>query len=194
MLDDFWKTHALVNYMLNTVRQGISNVVWVSYVTTGGKSASLSWNKAAIWGLRPDFYYCQTIAGLLMGRSPWREDGSVVYNCCWPSPAQSFSDPSPVGLMIVFYCLRFETSLFVASYVVIMQPLKIIRTFSQHSTSAGQRKPSILYSQQKNYETFHRLQFRHLRKFLQTYWLTKTVHGYSYSFNNSWELSDPPLV
>jgi hypothetical protein len=22
----------------------------------------------------------------------WREDGSVVYNCCWSSPAQSFSD------------------------------------------------------------------------------------------------------
>jgi hypothetical protein len=29
------------------------------------QSASLSWNKAPIWGLRPDLYYCQTIAGLL---------------------------------------------------------------------------------------------------------------------------------
>jgi hypothetical protein len=36
-----------------------------SYVTTDGHSASLSWNKAPIWGLRPDFYYCQTVAGLL---------------------------------------------------------------------------------------------------------------------------------
>jgi hypothetical protein len=27
---------------------------------------SLSWNKAPVWGLRPDFYYCQTVAGLLM--------------------------------------------------------------------------------------------------------------------------------
>jgi hypothetical protein len=35
----------------------------------------------------------------------WLEDGSVVYNCCWPSPAQSFSSPSPA----TFYCLRFET-------------------------------------------------------------------------------------
>jgi hypothetical protein len=25
-----------------------------------------------------------------VGRSLWRQDGSVVYNCCWPSPAQSF--------------------------------------------------------------------------------------------------------
>jgi hypothetical protein len=34
-----------------------------SYVTTNGQSASLSWNKAPIWGLRPDLYYCQTVAG-----------------------------------------------------------------------------------------------------------------------------------
>jgi hypothetical protein len=36
-----------------------------SYVTTDGQSASLSWNKAPIWGLRPDLYYCLTVAGLL---------------------------------------------------------------------------------------------------------------------------------
>jgi hypothetical protein len=35
-------------------------------VTTDGQSASLSWNKAPIWDLRPDFYYCQTVSGLLM--------------------------------------------------------------------------------------------------------------------------------
>jgi hypothetical protein len=29
-----------------------------SYVTTDGQSASLSWNKAPIWGLRPDFHCC----------------------------------------------------------------------------------------------------------------------------------------
>jgi hypothetical protein len=37
-----------------------------SYVTTDGQSASLSWNKVPIWGLQPDFYYCQTVTGLLM--------------------------------------------------------------------------------------------------------------------------------
>jgi hypothetical protein len=37
-----------------------------TYVTTDGQSASLSWNKAPIWGLRPNFYYCKTVAGLLM--------------------------------------------------------------------------------------------------------------------------------
>jgi hypothetical protein len=34
------------------------------YVTTDGQSASLSWNKAPVWGLRPDFYYRQTVACL----------------------------------------------------------------------------------------------------------------------------------
>jgi hypothetical protein len=37
-----------------------------SYVTTDGQSAKLSWNKAPIWGLRPDIYYRRTVAGLLM--------------------------------------------------------------------------------------------------------------------------------
>jgi hypothetical protein len=46
------------------------------------------------------------------GGSLWLEDGSVVYNCSWPSPAQSFSGTSPVRLGTIFYCL----GLFVASY------------------------------------------------------------------------------
>jgi hypothetical protein len=37
-----------------------------SYITTDGQSASLSWNKAPIWHLGPDLYYCQTVAPLLM--------------------------------------------------------------------------------------------------------------------------------
>jgi hypothetical protein len=37
-----------------------------SYITTDGQSASLSWYQDPIWGLWPDFYYCQTTAGLLI--------------------------------------------------------------------------------------------------------------------------------
>jgi hypothetical protein len=44
-----------------------------------------------------------------VGRPLTWEDGSVVYNCCWSSPAQSFSGSSPLGLATIFYCLRFET-------------------------------------------------------------------------------------
>jgi hypothetical protein len=51
-----------------------------------------------------------------VGRPLWREDGSVSFICYWPSPAQSFLGPSAFGLVTIFYCLRFETSFFVASY------------------------------------------------------------------------------
>jgi hypothetical protein len=50
----------------------LERIMWLksvqsqSYVTTDGQSASLSWNKTPVWGLLPDFYYCQTVAGLLM--------------------------------------------------------------------------------------------------------------------------------
>jgi hypothetical protein len=37
-----------------------------SYVNTDGQSASLSWNKEPIWGLRSDIYYCLTVTGFLM--------------------------------------------------------------------------------------------------------------------------------
>jgi hypothetical protein len=30
------------------------------------QSVGQSWNKSPIWGLRPDLYYCRTVAGLLM--------------------------------------------------------------------------------------------------------------------------------
>jgi hypothetical protein len=37
-----------------------------SYITTDGQPASLSRNKAPIWGLRPDLDYCLTVTGLLV--------------------------------------------------------------------------------------------------------------------------------
>jgi hypothetical protein len=40
----------------------------------------------------------------------------LSYILYWFLPAQSFSGPSPLELATVFYSLRFETSLFVASY------------------------------------------------------------------------------
>jgi hypothetical protein len=44
------------------------------------------------------------------GYSPLsREDGSLVYNCCWSSPAQSFSSPNLAWLITTYHCLRFDT-------------------------------------------------------------------------------------
>jgi hypothetical protein len=61
--------------------QALRSISWLSsesesefYITTDGQSASLSWNKVPIWGLRPDCYYCQTVADLLTWGAPWRED------------------------------------------------------------------------------------------------------------------------
>jgi hypothetical protein len=59
---------------------------------------------------RPVFFFNRILAIIMFMQRPlWREDGSVVYNCCWPSPAQAFLGPSPAGLMTIFYCPRFET-------------------------------------------------------------------------------------
>jgi hypothetical protein len=88
-----------------------------SYVKTDGQSARLSWNKAPIWGPTTKFLLLSDSCGFVdVGRFLRREDGSVVYNYCWPSPEQQFSGPSLVGLVTIFYCLRFEISLSVASY------------------------------------------------------------------------------
>jgi hypothetical protein len=68
-------------------------------------------------GLMTRFVLLSDCCGFVdVERSLWREDGSVIYNCSWSSPAQSFLDPRPVVVTTLFYCLRFETSLFVASY------------------------------------------------------------------------------
>jgi hypothetical protein len=53
---------------------------------------------------------------VFVGRPLWREDGSVICTCCWSLPAQSYTSPSPLGLATIFYCLKFETFLFIASY------------------------------------------------------------------------------
>jgi hypothetical protein len=37
-----------------------------SYVMTDGQPAGLSWNQAPFWGLRPDLYYCLTVAGFFI--------------------------------------------------------------------------------------------------------------------------------
>jgi hypothetical protein len=50
-----------------------------NYVTTDGQSASLSWNKAPFWGLRPDIYYCLTVAGLMMWGSLSDEKPSLSF-------------------------------------------------------------------------------------------------------------------
>jgi hypothetical protein len=48
--------HAVVRWLILLTTELIESES-ESYVTTDGQSASLSWYKAPIWGLRPDFYF-----------------------------------------------------------------------------------------------------------------------------------------
>jgi hypothetical protein len=57
------------------------------YITTDGQSASVSWNKAPVWGLWPDFYYCQTVVGLLMWGA-LSDERTGLYFTMAPGPRQ----------------------------------------------------------------------------------------------------------
>jgi hypothetical protein len=86
-----------------------------SFFTNGGlPPISSSWRQAS-WDSRPVIFfhlnycgYSPYVTSSLTKECVCREAVSVVYNCCWTSPAQS-SGPSPAGLMTIFYCLRFES-------------------------------------------------------------------------------------
>jgi hypothetical protein len=87
-----------------------------SHIATDGQSVSKSWYRApsgahdqifiSVWQLRSFF---RGALSLTRGRV------CLLY-VPLALPAQSFSGPSPLRFATVFYCLRFETSPFVASY------------------------------------------------------------------------------
>jgi hypothetical protein len=82
-----------------------------SYFMTGGLPAmSLSWRQVPREA-RPVILFSKWTLAVtaLMYHPLWREDGAVVYNCCWFSPAQSFSGSNPARFMTIFYSLRIAT-------------------------------------------------------------------------------------
>jgi hypothetical protein len=84
---------------------------------TDGQSASQSWNKASIWDSRQDFYYCQKFADLLMWGALSDERMGLSFTIA-SDPRQRIHSRArvPWWLVIIFYRLRFESSIFVASY------------------------------------------------------------------------------
>jgi hypothetical protein len=113
------KTFVFLSFVVPLLikREGISRNR--SHIATDGQSVSqsVSLGVEPHLGLMTRYILLFDNYGLdFVGRPLWREDGSVFCICCWLLPAQSFSGPSPLGLATAFYCLRFETSLFVATY------------------------------------------------------------------------------
>jgi hypothetical protein len=83
-----------------------------SYVTTDSQSTILPWCRTPIWDLWLDFYYCQTVAGVLLWGCQchlWREGGSVVYNSCCPTPAHSLGSESRRIYEHIYYFPKFES-------------------------------------------------------------------------------------
>jgi hypothetical protein len=111
------RKHFFARGYLKNVRK-LHHTVWVWVLYYDRRSVSLFLLEySTCLGFTTRFLLLSDSFGFLdVGRSLWREDRSVVYNCCWYSSAQSFSGPSPVGLETIFYSLRFETSFFFATY------------------------------------------------------------------------------
>jgi hypothetical protein len=84
-----------------------------TYVTADDQSTSRSWFQIQS-GAQDHIFILSDNCGFIyiyMGRLHWREDGSVIYNCCWPSPAQSFLHPCSAGLMAIFYSRSLVSSI-----------------------------------------------------------------------------------
>jgi hypothetical protein len=67
---------------------------------TVSRPASLSWNKAPIWGLRPYLCYCQTVAGFLMWGAPPDERTGL---------SLPESQSAVTGLFVSMYNLHFKS-------------------------------------------------------------------------------------
>jgi hypothetical protein len=86
-----------------------------SHIATDGRSVRQSWCRAPTGAHDQIFITVLQLRSCFCG-APSLTRGRVFCICCWPTPAHSFSSPSPFGVATIFCCLIFETSLFVASY------------------------------------------------------------------------------
>jgi hypothetical protein len=87
-----------------------------SHIATDGQSVSKSWYRAQSGAHDQIFISVRQLRSCFRGAPSLTRGRVCLCMCRWLLPTRSFSGPSPLGLATVFYCLRFETSLFVASY------------------------------------------------------------------------------
>jgi hypothetical protein len=102
-----------------------------SYVTTDGHSAIVSWCQELIWGLKPDFYYCQTVAGFWCGALSLTRERVCLLQLLPVLASAVIHGPSPAGLVTNLY-LSILLHYFTYNYAitVTMQPNKPICMFS----------------------------------------------------------------
>jgi hypothetical protein len=88
-----------------------------TYITNDGQSASLSWIKAPIWGLRlySYFYYCQTIAGLLVWGALSDERTGLLFTIA-AGPRQRILGSKSRGTRDHILLSQIRDFLFIASY------------------------------------------------------------------------------
>jgi hypothetical protein len=106
-----------------------------SNVTTDGQSAGLSYNKAPIRVLRPDLYYCMTVAGFFIW-DPLSNERTGLSFAIAADPRQHnhFLVFSPVGLATIFYCLRFDSRIHECTVVYNCHAAEIEVTLSNTSS------------------------------------------------------------
>jgi hypothetical protein len=106
---DKWQTRPLI-------REGAPNEQSQSHIATDGQSVGKSWCRAPSGTHDRIFMNCLAFTVLFCGAPSLTSGRVCLFICCWHLPVQSFSVLSILGLATIFYCLRFETSFFVASY------------------------------------------------------------------------------
>jgi hypothetical protein len=152
----------------------VNILMWIcqSYVTTDGQSASLSWCQTPTSGPRPDFYYCQTVAGLLMWGTHSDERAGLsftisagprqrshsrfpVHRDSWPYFTVSDSRlPQPGGTCPYVKCLSYSrcshlkhrASVGFEPTILVLKRAKTFYTLDRMATVIGYVKCSTLYN------------------------------------------------
>jgi hypothetical protein len=87
-----------------------------SHIATDGQSVSKTLCRAPSGAHDQIFITVWQLRSCICGATSLIRGRVCLCIFCWPSPAQSLSNPSPLGLATIFYCLSSETSHFVAFY------------------------------------------------------------------------------
>jgi hypothetical protein len=115
-----WQSSLLVFLLLWLISDLRMNYEWLRseskfYVTTDGQSASLSWIIAPTWGLRPDIYYCQIVADLVIRGALSDERTGLSFTTVPGSRQRSHSRSESRGTRDLILMSQIRDFIFIAS-------------------------------------------------------------------------------